>query len=465
MAINIPLISTFDNKGVKGAIREFKSLEGAGAKAQFALGKASKVAGAALVGLAGAAGLATKAAIVDQQSQAKLANELQRTAKATDAQISATEDFIGKLSMSAAVADDELRPAMANLVRATGSATAAQEALAIATDVSAATGQSVETVSKALARAYAGNTTALKKLNPQLANLVEKGASASEINKVLTKQFGGSAAASVKTAAGRMKQLQIAVGEAQESLGSALLPVVESIAPKLASLAKWAQDNPDTFKNVAIAIVAIATAIFAVSTAFKAYNALQALTLAVNTALATSFSALWVATGIGVIIAIIAALVILQAKFDIFGKAIDGIKAAFGFVKDAARVAFDAIGGYISMLLTVWKTVFNGIADIWNNTIGKLSFRFPGWVPGLAGKGFDVPDIPKLADGGIVTGPTLALIGEAGPEAVVPLNRAGGLGSNVTINVHGGDPDQVVAALRKYMRVNGAVPIRTTAVA
>jgi hypothetical protein len=354
---------------------------------------------------------------------------------------------------------------MANLVRATGSATAAQEALGIATDVAAATGMSVESVSKALSKAYAGNTTALKKLNPQLGNLIDKGASASDINKVLTKQFGGSAAKAVDTAAGRMKQLQIAVGEAQESLGSALLPVVETIAPKLAGLAKWAQDNPETFKTVAIAIAGVAGAIFAMTTAFKIYNALQAITTAINTALATSFSALWVATGIGVIIAVIAALAILQAKFDIFGKAIDGIKAAFGFVKDAGKVAFEAIGAYIETLLDVWKGVFNGIASVWNNTVGKLSFKVPGWVPGIGGKGFDVPDIPKLADGGIVNSPTLALIGERGPEAVVPLDRAGGLGTSVTINVHGGDPDAVVAALRRYMRTNGAIPIRTTGVA
>jgi hypothetical protein len=59
------------------------------------------------------------------------------------------------------------------------------------------------------------------------------------------------------------------------------------------------------------------------------------------------------------------------------------------------------------------------------------------------------------------------VIGEAGPEAVVPLSRAGefgmGGGNNVTINVNGGDPQQVVDALRRYMQLNGSVPIRTSA--
>jgi hypothetical protein len=71
--------------------------------------------------------------------------------------------------------------------------------------------------------------------------------------------------------------------------------------------------------------------------------------------------------------------------------------------------------------------------------------------------------IPALADGGIVTGPTLALIGEAGPEAVIPLDRAGDMGgNNVTIHVNGGDPQSVVNALRTYMRQNGSVPIRVS---
>ena len=69
-----------------------------------------------------------------------------------------------------------------------------------------------------------------------------------------------------------------------------------------------------------------------------------------------------------------------------------------------------------------------------------------------------------LAQGGIVNQATLAVIGEAGPEAVIPLDRmsefgAGGGGNNVTINVQGGDPNAVVDALRRYMRQNGSVPI------
>jgi hypothetical protein len=72
--------------------------------------------------------------------------------------------------------------------------------------------------------------------------------------------------------------------------------------------------------------------------------------------------------------------------------------------------------------------------------------------------------VPALAEGGVVARPTLALIGEAGPEAVVPLDRAGefGMGGGgdtyVTINVNGGDPQAVVNALVRWSRANGSLP-------
>ena len=77
---------------------------------------------------------------------------------------------------------------------------------------------------------------------------------------------------------------------------------------------------------------------------------------------------------------------------------------------------------------------------------------------------FGIGGLATLAEGGIVTGPTLAMIGEGGgPEAVIPLNRLGdfnGNANNITVNVNGGDPNAVVAALRSYMRQNGSVPIK-----
>jgi hypothetical protein len=131
-----------------------------------------------------------------------------------------------------------------------------------------------------------------------------------------------------------------------------------------------------------------------------------------------------------------------------------GIKATMGFVANVISAPF--------------KAAFRAVASLWNNTVGKLSFKVPWWVPGLGNKGFDVPDIPELAKGGIVTGPTLAMIGEGRePEAVIPLSKlgsmgfGGGGGPTINITVTSADPNAVVAALQRYVRMSGPVPVTT----
>jgi hypothetical protein len=96
--------------------------------------------------------------------------------------------------------------------------------------------------------------------------------------------------------------------------------------------------------------------------------------------------------------------------------------------------------------------------------LGSLLGGFLPGVGSLAGGLFGGlrNSIPFLADGGIVTGPQLSVIGEAGPEAVIPLDRMGSMGGGgdtyVTINVSGGDPQAVVNALVRWSRQNGVLP-------
>jgi hypothetical protein len=200
-------------------------------------------------------------------------------------------------------------------------------------------------------------------------------------------------------------------------------------------MATWAQNNPQAFMIIAGALGAIAVAIMAINVAM-ALNPIGAIVVGV--------------------IALIAGLALAYQRFESVRTVVDLVFKGIKFYIGTTIEGFKA-------MLNIVKAVFNGIASAWNNSVGKIKFTVPGWVPGIGGKGFDMPNIPMLADGGIVTGPTLALIGEAGPEAVVPLDRMGGMGgNNVTIHVNGGDPQSVVNALRTYMRQNGSVPIRVS---
>jgi phage-related protein len=461
MAITIPIITEFAGAGIDKAVAQFKQLETAGEKAQFAIKKAAVPAAAALAGLATVGLDFAKAAADDAQSAALLARQLKNSTLATDKQIAGNEKFITSVSMSAAVADDELRPALQKLATGTGSLELSQKLLGTALNVSAATGKSVVDVADALSKGYAGNMKALKSLSPELAALIKDHASFDEVTTRLDANYKGMAETVANSAGGSFKKLGIALSETKESIGAALLPVVQVMAEKFAAIGQLAQENSGLFVTLGVVIGGIALAVVTVNTALKVYEAYTKLVAAAtylwNAALAANPLVL---LGIA-IAAVVAALVIAYTKFEAFRNLVDTL---FNGMKTGFKVVVDVIRGYIETLVGFYKGLFNGIADIWNNTVGKLSFKIPSWVPGIGGKGFEVPNIPKLGDGGIVTSPMIAMIGERGPEAVVPLSgrNAGAMSTNVTINVNGGDPNAVVSALRTYMRQNGSVPIKVS---
>ena len=466
MAVTIPILTEFVGAGVDKAIAQFKQLETTGKKAQFAIKKAAVPAAAALAGLGAVAFDAVKGAMEDAAAQEQLARNIRGVTNASDSAIKKNEDFISSLSMATATADDELRPALAKLVTGTENLEEAQNGLKLAQDIATGTGKDLASVSDALAAAYAGNDKKLKALDPRMKTLLKDGLDVEGAMSVLADTFGGDAAAAADTAEGRFKRLSIGLAETKESIGAALLPAIQAVLPYIERLGTWAQENTTTFLIVGGAIAGIATAILAVNLAMKAWTAATTAFTAVQAAFNAVMALNPIFLLVALFVAVGAALVILQLKFNIFGKVFEGVGKIAGTVFDGIKTGFgvvvDAVTGYVKTLVGIYKGLFNGIASIWNSTVGKLSFKIPGWVPGLGGKGFDVPEIPMLAEGGIVNGPTLAMIGEAGPEAVIPLNRAGALGNNITINVNGGDPNSVVAALRTYMRQNGSVPIRTS---
>lgn len=460
MAINIPIISEFDGKGVSKAVAEFKQLETAGEKAQFAIKKAAIPAAAALGGLAVAGYAAAKAAMEDEASAAELARQLKVSTKATDKQVAATEDLITKMTLATGIADTDLRNALAVLARGMGSTELAQQNLQLAMDISTATGKDLTSVSEALSKAYNGQTTALAKLDPSMRGLVKEGASFQELGAIMAETFGGAATEAAETGAGRFKKMQVAIGEAQESIGAALIPIIEKLLPYLEKAAKWIGENTDLVVALGVAFGGISAAVLVMNTAMKAWTVIQTAATVAQKAFNLAMEANPIILATAAIVAIGAAIVLAYKKFEPFRDIVDSIGGA---LKDAFTGTADAIKTAVGAYLTVYKTMFNTIAKAWNNTIGKLSFHIPSWVPGIGGKGFDVPNIPELANGGIVSRPTLALIGEAGPEAVVPLNRGNNMGGNLTINVNGGDPHAVVDAIRRYNRSNGPAPFFTYA--
>jgi hypothetical protein len=482
MAISIPVISDFDSKGTDRAIREFQKLETAGQKAQFAIGKAAAPAAAALGVLADFGGDAVKAFMEDDKAAQLLAKSLKNTTGATDAQIASVEKFITQTSIAAAVSDDELRPAMDKLVRGTGDVTEAQDLLNLALNISAGTCKDLGAVSDALSKAFNGQLGPLKKLDPALAGLIENGATTDEVFAALGNTFKGAASTSANTASGKMKSFSIQMGEFKESVGAAVMPIVEKLLPAFTAIGTWISNNVPLVVTLGAVIGTLAAAVFVINGALAAWAAVGAVTAAINAVMATSFSALWVATGAVIILAVIAALIALQMKFDIFGKAIDGIKAGFLIWWGVVKFVFDAVKTGFGELANLGKAIFDGMGGAFKGVINAvlsamekgINFAIKGLntildgIDKAAGPWVNfgsIPEVklPRLAEGGIVNSATVAMIGESGPEAVIPLSKLGSMGfggggGGITVNVTSADPNAVVAALQQYVRSNNRLP-------
>jgi hypothetical protein len=158
--------------------------------------------------------------------------------------------------------------------------------------------------------------------------------------------------------------------------------------------------------------------------------------------------AIWLVTFIVDVIVGAVGLIVGAISFVISGI----IKVVMGFVKFIVNGIVAGIKWIIGLPVTIAKgivagikAVINGIIGIYNGFANMMSFKIPKWVPVIGGQRFKLPSIPRLAKGGVVDSPTLAMIGEDGPEAVVPLNRKNnprgiglGGGGEMTVNINVG---------------------------
>jgi len=344
------------------------------------MGKAGKMIGAAFVAAAAAAGAyavkigidGVKAAIEDEKAQLQLALALQSATNATDGQIKATEDAILQMSLATGVADDDLRPALQRLVVSTGSITKAQELLALALDVSAATGKPLEVVTNALAKANDGQTTALGKLGVGITAAQAKTMDFTAIQGKLTDLWGGAAAKNAETFEGKIARVSVAFNETKETIGVALLPILDT-------LLKFINTNA----------------------------------LPVITAFSDSFS-LKSETGLGKTITDVAGAIksFVLPIFDGMKSAFDKIKATivenkdefqafFDVIKYAAPIigsvigkAFDLIGSIASTVLNLISNVLGAIKPLLNTAIDGINQLIKGYNAVQWGK--DVPLIPKI---------------------------------------------------------------------
>lgn len=116
---------------------------------------------------------------------------------------------------------------------------------------------------------------------------------------------------------------------------------------------------------------------------------------------------------------------ILDSLKTMFGGLVDFIVGVFtGNWQKAWQGVQNIFKGIFNGLEAIAKKPINYIISAVNSMIKGLNkIKLPNWVPGLGGKGINIPTIPMLARGGIIDSPTIAMVGDAGKEAVMPLEN------------------------------------------
>lgn len=533
-------------------------------------------------------GLATKAAAEEAKEQEILAQVLRNTAGATTMQVDAVEDWITATQNATAVADSKLRPAFAKLMIGGRSVEQVQKDLAVALDISAARGLDLETVSNAMAKAAQGNVGALQKLGIATKDAAGNTLSYDQILANASATMGGTAAAAADTAEGRMAIMQLRFEDLKETIGAALIPILEKLIGWVSKAASWFENITPTQQKLILVFAAVAAAIgpvvtvvgalvtavgFLLSPVFLVIAALALLAAgfvylyrnnedfrrgvqlvvekmrelwekvqqwwpAIRETIATAMekisevigtiidaiawawrtwgdeiiaqaSNIW-NTVVGIVqgfvsifdgvIDMVRALIdgdwskawealkqIVTGVFDVVWSAATGIVSSIGNVLSAiwsavqgtVTTAVNTVIGYIESVINFAIDGVNKLIDAVNlinpgDDLGKMGRVTLNRIGGVAANPnssahYNALNARPMAAGGLVVGPTLAMIGEGNePEAVLPLSRlermmganTGGIVVNITAGL-GADPTAiqraVVQALSDYRRRNGAV--------
>jgi hypothetical protein len=383
-AIIARIITQYSAKGSKQAQKDIAKLGKDFDKFANRSAKAFGVAAAASAAFATKIGVdAVQAAMSDQKSQALLASTLRNTVGATDAVIASTEQYITALQKEVSVADDELRPALATLARATGDVASAQSLLGTALNVSAGTGKDLQTVSLALSKAVNGNLGALTRLGIPLDANTIKSKNFNKALGVLNDTFKDQADVRAKTLEFRLKGLQIAYGEILETLGYALLPVVEQFANVISTkvlpqLEAWINANKD---KLAASLETILTKLpVLINQVFNLFDFIQrnlGTIKVLGAALVSTFAAAKVYAGV---IALSTAVNILTAAFGRQAAAATaaGTATAFATGGTSALAAAAGLAVFTTAALLSYKqlTKNNKVLDTTENKVDGITKDF-----------------------------------------------------------------------------------------
>jgi len=215
------------SKSTRGATKELNVFEKNAKKISTAISAAfAGIALAGITALTDAIFDMAKAAATDRQSMALLNKTLQNNWGATEQTTKAVDDYITSVSYLTGIVDDDLRPSFAKVARQVGNLEDAQKAYNRVLNIAAGENKDVNTVAQAYSKYLAGNKTALERMIPALKNTGNDLA-------YIDKRYAGLAETAGKN--DPFAKINVALGEFQEKIGAALLPLVDKLSAWLTS--------------------------------------------------------------------------------------------------------------------------------------------------------------------------------------------------------------------------------------
>jgi hypothetical protein len=365
VAINIPLVSEYNPKGVKAAIEDFKRLDSTSQKASFALKKAFVPATAALGGLAAAAVPAINAASDLEESMSKVgvifgegADEIEAFADTAAKELGQSKQAVldaagtfGTFGKAAGLADEDL-------------AAFSNDLTALASDMASFNNAEPEEVIEAIGAGLRGEAEPLRRFGVLLNDATLKAeamalgiydgtGALTDQQKILAaqeaifKQTGDAQGDFERTSEGLANQSRIMKAQFEDvtaELGAALLPIILKILPVFADLADFVSENTDLVLILAGVIGGLATAVVVANIAMKLWAATQAIVTAATWLFNAALAANPIVLIVAAIAALVAGLIILEAKFGIVTAALEKLMGIFDKVRDGIGWLAEKLG-------------------------------------------------------------------------------------------------------------------------
>jgi hypothetical protein len=248
---------------------------------------------------------------------------------------------------------------------------------------------------------------------------------------------------------------------------SGVVDLVIDVVDGFIDFSNWWSDNPNLFNGIVIGLGAVTAAM-----------------IGLNIAMAANPIGLVIALLVGVV----AAIGFAATNMERYGTYFVGIwNMMRGGVLKAVGTIYDGVAGMVNGIVDGINQIID-VVNLLGGNLDRIDFKmaasdfggaaialqgarqtnstmlFGNTTSGGTGYGSSAwANMPRFAEGGIVTGPIVGLVGEAGPEAIIPLDRMGKMGGstyNITVSAMNADArvgEMIVSAIKKYERTSGSV--------